>query len=69
MGLVVFWEHWDASSIPSPAQWVKDPGHCHSCDLGLDCGSDLILAEEFHMPQEGQKKGKKKKKTEKAKET
>ena len=24
-GLVVSWEHWDADSIPSPAQWVKDP--------------------------------------------
>ena len=24
MGLVVFWEHWDVGSIPSPAQWVKD---------------------------------------------
>ena len=25
MGLVVSWERWDAGSIPSPAQWVKDP--------------------------------------------
>ena len=23
MGLTVSWEHWDAGSIPSPAQWVK----------------------------------------------
>ena len=25
MGLAASWEHWDAGSIPSPAQWVKDP--------------------------------------------
>ena len=23
MGLVASWEHWDAGSIPGPAQWVK----------------------------------------------
>ena len=34
------WEHWDAGSIPSPVQWVKD-WHCHSC-LGCNCGSDQI---------------------------
>ena len=25
MGLAASWERWDAGSIPSPAQWVKDP--------------------------------------------
>ena len=25
MGLAVFWELWDAGSIPSLAEWVKDP--------------------------------------------
>ena len=25
MGLVASWEHWDAGSIPSPAQLVQDP--------------------------------------------
>ena len=24
MGLAVSWEHWDAGSVPDPAQWVKD---------------------------------------------
>ena len=24
MGLAASWEHWDAASIPRPAQWVKD---------------------------------------------
>ena len=26
MGSVASWEPWDAGLIPSPAQWVKDPG-------------------------------------------
>ena len=25
VGLVAFWEHWDAGSIPAPVQWAKDP--------------------------------------------
>ena len=38
-----------------PTQWVEG---CHhgSCSVGLNCSSDLILAQELHMPQGGQKK-------------
>ena len=35
-------EHWDAVSIPSLAQCVKDQG-CRSCVVGCNCCLDLIL--------------------------
>ena len=40
-GSAMSWEHWVASLIPSPAQWVKD---LCCCSFGLACNwcSDLI---------------------------
>ena len=40
-GIVESWECWDTGSIPSPAQWVKDPP-LRICSLGRNCSSDLI---------------------------
>ena len=41
MGLAASLEHWDAGLIPSPIQWVKIQC-CHSCNVGHNCGCDLI---------------------------
>lgn len=43
-GSAASWEALDVSSLPSPAQWVRDHSglSCHSCSLVQACGSELI---------------------------
>jgi len=42
-GSVAFWEHWDAGSILSLGQWVKDPGFQQMrLSLQLWFGSDPL---------------------------
>ena len=47
MGLAASLEHWDAGSIPSPAQQVKDPtvgvGYIHSLDLIPGLGTSYAM--------------------------
>ena len=42
----------DASSIPGPTQWVKDPAlHCRQdCRVECRCGSDPALLWGWHKP-------------------